>query len=248
MSEFEGKVVVVTGASSGIGWHTARMFAREGACVLAHYHRNRGGAESLNSEGSVVTVASDLATSAGVEPLKAAVQQRFGGRVDVLVNNAGSLVRRARFLELDEQLWDAVFNLNLKSAYLCCRAFLPAMVERKEGVIVNVSSIAGRSGGGLGAVAYSSAKGALITFTKGLAREFAPLGIRVNAVSPGAIDTDYHKNFSTPAMMESMAAATPLGRIGRPEEVAATILFLASSKASYLAGETIEVNGGALMD
>ncbi len=248
MSEFESKVVVVTGASSGIGWHTARLFAREGACVLAHYHRNSRGAEALKAEGSVITVESDLATSAGVEPLKATVQQRFGGRVDVLVNNAGSLVRRVRFLDLDEQVWDTVLNLNLKSAYLCCRAFLPAMVERKEGVIVNVSSIAGRNGGGLGAIAYSSAKGALLTFTKGLAREFAPLGIRVNAVSPGTIDTNYHKTFSTEAMIEAAVAATPLGRIGRPEEVAETIFFLASSKASYLAGETIEVNGGALMD
>lgn len=248
MSEFQGKTVVVTGASSGIGWQAARLFARAGARVLVHYHRNSEGAKALVAEGEVVLVQSDLAVAAGVEPLKAAVESRFGGRVDILVNNAGSLVRRARFLELDEALWDTVLHLNLKSVYLCCRAFLPGMVERKEGVVVNVSSIAGRNGGGPGAIAYASAKGALITFTKGLAREFAPQGIRVNAVSPGVIDTNYHKQFSTPAMLESFRAATPLGRIGTAEEVAEVIVFLASSRGGYLVGETIEINGGLLMD
>ena len=122
------------------------------------------------------------------------------------------------------------------------------MVERKEGCIINVSSIAGRNGGGLGAIAYSTAKGGLIAFTKGLAREFAPHGIRVNAVSPGTVDTNYHKTFSTAQMIANAVAATPLGRLGQPEEIAKVIVFLASPDASYIAGETIEVNGGALMD
>jgi 3-oxoacyl-[acyl-carrier protein] reductase len=246
--EFEGKVVVVTGASSGIGWHAARLFARAGARLLAHCHRNCDGAAALAAEGDVVSVQADLSQPSGIEPLQTAVQARFGGRVDVLVNNAGSLVRRAPFLALDEPLWDAVMSLNVKSAYLCSRAFLPAMLARQDGAIVNVSSIAGRNGGGLGAVAYSSAKAALIGFTKGLAKEFAPQGIRVNAVSPGTIDTNYHKTFSSETMIKAAVAATPLGRLGRPEEVAEVILFLASQRASYLVGETIEVNGGALMD
>ncbi len=248
MSEFAGKTVVVTGASSGIGWHTARLLAREGARVLAHYHSNRRGAEKLLSEGDVALVQSDFTSADGIGPLKEAVEARFGGRVDVLVNNAGSLIRRAPFLELEEQLWDAVFNLNLKSAYLCCRAFLPGMVERKQGVVVNVSSIAARNGGGPGAGVYAAAKGAMITLTKSLAREFAPLGVRINAVAPGVILTPFHDQFSTPELLERFRASVPLGRLGQPEEVAETILFLASSRASYLVGETIEINGGLLMD
>jgi 3-oxoacyl-[acyl-carrier protein] reductase len=248
MNAFQDRNVLVTGASRGMGWHTARLFAQAGARVLAHYNSNAEGVAALKTEGDVTAVQADLGCPEGVEPLRAAADAAFGGRVDILVNNAGSLVRRARFLELDEALWDTVFNLNLKSAYLCCRAFLPGMVERKEGCIINVTSVAARFGGGLGAIAYSSAKAGILTFTKGLAREFAPLGIRVNAVSPGTIDTNYHQTFSTPAMLEAARASTPIGRLGRPEEIAEVILFLASPAASYIVGETIEVNGGALMD
>ena len=248
MSEFQGKTVVVTGASSGIGWHTARLFAGAGARVVAHYHRNREGAEKLLAEGDVALARSDFSISAGIKPLVAAVEKRFAGRVDVLVNNAGSLLRRARILEVDEALWDTVMNLNLKSVYLCCRAFLPGMVERKDGAIVNVSSIAARNGGGPGASVYAAAKGALITLTKGMAKEFAPLGVRINAVAPGVILTPFHEQFSTPAILEAFRAAVPLGRLGRPEEVAEAILFLASSRAGFLIGETIEINGGMLMD
>ena len=248
MSEFERKCVVVTGASSGIGWHAARLFALAGARVLAHYNRNREGAESLAAEGNVAAVQADLPESAGIEPLRSAVASHLGGRVDVLVNNAGSLVQRRRFLELDEALWDTVFALNLKSAYLCSRAFLPGMLERGDGAIINVSSIAGRNGGGLGAIAYASAKGGMITFTKGLAREFSPRGIRVNCVAPGTIDTNYHKAFSTQQMLDAVVAGTPAGRLGRPEECAEVILFLASTRSSFITGETIEVNGGFLMD
>lgn len=248
MSEFTGKTVLVTGASSGIGWHAARMFAQSGARVLAHYHRNSEGAAKLKAEGDVVTVQADLSASGGLDPVAAAVKERFAGRVDILVNNAGSLVRRVRILEMDEALWDTVMNLNLKSAFLCVRAFLPGMVERKDGVIINISSIAGRNGGGPGATAYAAAKGALITFTKGLAKECAPLGVRVNAVAPGVIDTPFHQQFSTKEVIDNFIKAIPAGRMGSAEEVADTILFLASARARYLIGETIEVNGGMLMD
>ena len=122
------------------------------------------------------------------------------------------------------------------------------MIERKSGSIINVTSIAGRTGGGLGAIHYASAKGGIISFTKGLAKELAPFGIRVNAVSPGVIDTPYHEQFSTPEMMQANVNATPLGRIGTAEEIAKVIVFLASDAASYVVGETIEVNGGMFMD
>jgi 3-oxoacyl-[acyl-carrier protein] reductase len=248
MDSFKGQHVLVTGASSGIGWHAARLFAQAGGKVLAHYHHHAEGAASLASAGEVTSAQADLSLPEGVEALRAAVDAQFAGRVDILVNNAGSLVKRARFFELDEALWDTVMHLNLKSVYLCCRAFLPGMVERRQGCVINVSSIAGRNGGGLGAIAYVTAKGAIISFTKGLAKEFAPFGIRVNAVSPGTVDTNYHRVFSTAAMLEAVCAATPMGRLGRPEEIAEAILFLASPAASFITGETLEVNGGALMD
>ena len=122
------------------------------------------------------------------------------------------------------------------------------MMERRTGAIINLSSIAGRTGGALGSIHYSTAKGGLITFTKGLAKELAPYGVRVNAVSPGVIDTRYHETFSTPEMMKGYVAGIPLGRVGTPDEVGAVICFLASDAAGYLAGETIEINGGMFMD
>jgi 3-oxoacyl-[acyl-carrier protein] reductase len=165
-----------------------------------------------------------------------------------LVNNAGSLVERLKILDLTEERWDEVIDLNLKSAFLCCRAVAGSMMERKTGAIVNVSSIAGRNGGALGSIHYSTAKGGLITYTKGLAKELGPFGVRVNAISPGVIDTPYHEQFSSPEMMKTYAGMIPLGRVGRPPEVANVVCFLASDAASYLAGETIEINGGMFMD
>jgi 3-oxoacyl-[acyl-carrier protein] reductase len=169
------------------------------------------------------------------------------GPIDILVNNAGSLVERIRIHEITPAKWDNIFNLNLKSAMLCSQAVVPSMIERKTGAIINVVSIAGRNGGGPGAAPYGAAKGGLITFTKGLARELAPQGIRVNAVSPGVIDTPFHEVFSTPEMMKNFVAGIPMGRVGTAMECATAIAFLASNAASYITGETIEVNGGQLM-
>jgi len=158
------------------------------------------------------------------------------------------LIERLRLLEMSEERWDQVVDLNLKSAFLCCKAVASLMMERKTGAIINLSSIAGRNGGALGSLHYSSAKGGLISFTKGLAKELAPFGIRVNAVSPGVIDTPYHEQFSSPEMMKNYVNAIPLGRVGNSDDVAKVIAFLASDAASYLVGETIEVNGGMYMD
>jgi 3-oxoacyl-[acyl-carrier protein] reductase len=140
-----------------------------------------------------------------------------------------------------------VMNLNLKSAVLCAQAVAASMIERRSGSIVNIGSIAGRNGGGPGAAPYAAAKGGLMTFTKSLAKELAPYGIRVNCVSPGVIDTPFHETFSTPGMMSNFVKAIPLGRVGTPIECAKVIAFLASDAASYIVGESIEVNGGQLM-
>ena len=251
-SNLGGRVALVTGASSGIGRATARMLAANGARVAINFHRNQAGAEAVRQEiadagGNAIIIQADVARTSEVQSLVDQTIDKFGP-VDILVNNAGSLVERLRILELTEERWDEVIDLNLKSAFLCCRAVAASMIERKTGAIVNVSSIAGRTGGALGSIHYSTAKGGLITFTKGLAKELAPFGIRVNAVSPGVIDTHYHEQFSTPEMMKGYVSGIPLGRVGTPEEVAAVICFLASDASGYLAGETIEINGGMFMD
>jgi len=250
--DLKGKVALITGASSGIGRATAEAFAECGASVAINYHQNEAGAEAVQAKieaagGKAVAIQADVARAAEVREL---VQRAVNdlGPIDILVNNAGSLVERLKILELTEECWDKVVNLNLKSAFLCSQAVAASMMERNSGAIVNVSSIAGRNGGALGSIHYSTAKGGLITFTKGLAKELAAYNVRVNAVSPGVIDTRYHEQFSTPEMMKAYEGMIPLGRIGTPEEVAKVICFLASDAASFLAGETIEINGGMLMD
>lgn len=249
--ELNGKVALVTGASSGIGRATAVALAGCGAHVAVNFHRNESGAEAaraeiVNAGGRATVIQADVTRAADVQALVGRTVEEFGP-VDILVNNAGSLVERLKILELTEERWDEVMDLNLKSAFLCSQAVAASMMERKTGAIVNVSSIAGRNGGALGSIHYSTAKGGLITLTKGFAKELAPYGVRVNAVSPGVIDTPYHERFSTPEAMKAYVGGIPLGRVGTPEEVASVILFLASDDASYLSGETIEINGGMLM-
>jgi len=249
--DLQGKVALVTGGSSGIGRATAQTLAKHGAKVAINFHRNEAGAEEARKQiveagGDAITIQADV-TRAG--DVRAMVQQASSlGPIDILVNNAGSLIERLKILELTEERWDQVIDLNLKSAFLCCQAVAGSMIERKTGAIINVSSIAGRNGGALGSIHYSAAKGGLITFTKGLAKELAQSGVRVNAVSPGVIDTPYHEQFSSPEMMKNYAGMIPLGRVGTPQEVAEVICFLASAASGYLVGETIEINGGMFMD
>jgi 3-oxoacyl-[acyl-carrier protein] reductase len=250
--DFTGKVALVTGASSGIGRATAELFGACGADVAICYLRNEAGANSAvekiaSGGGRAIAIQADFTKTADVRAAVERVQSELDA-VDILVNNAGSLVERLRTLELTEERWDEVFALNTKSAFFAAQAVIPAMVEKKTGVIVNVTSIAGRNGGALGSIHYSSAKAAILTMTKGLAKEFAAQGIRVNAVSPGVIDTPFHETFSTPEAMKNFTNIIPMGRVGKSEEVASVVAFLASDAASYLCGETIEINGGMLMD
>ena len=248
----EGKVAIVTGGASGIGHATATALAECGAAVSINYHRNEAGAESLRKQinsngGRAIAIQADVTNASEIEALVQRTNSELGP-IDILVNNAGSLIERLKILDISEERWDQVIDLNLKSAFLCSKAVIPEMVERKTGSIINLSSIAGRNGGALGSMHYATAKGGLITFTKGLAKELAPFNIRVNAVSPGVIDTPYHEQFSTPEMMKNYVNAIPLGRVGKADEVAKVIAFLASDAASYIAGETIEINGGMYMD
>lgn len=250
--DLSGKVALITGASSGIGRATAEALARCGARVAINYHRNDAGAEEArraieSAGGRAVAVQADVRSATGVKALVARTIKELGP-VDILVNNAGSLVERLKLLELSEARWNEVMDLNLKSAFLCSQAVAPSMMDRKAGAIVNVSSVAGRNGGALGSIHYSTAKGGLITFTKGLAKELAAYNVRVNAVSPGVIQTHFHEQFSTPEMMQAYCKMIPLGRVGTPAEVASVIAFLASDAASFLVGETIEINGGMLME
>lgn len=248
--DFTGKVVLVTGASSGIGRATAELFGQCGASVAINYLKNKNGAEEAVAgmpSGKAIAVQADVTKADDIARMVSEIEKSLGS-IDVLVNNAGSLIERLKTLELTVDRWHEVMNLNATSAFFAAKAVVPKMLEKGSGVIVNVTSIAGRNGGAPGSIHYSSAKAAMLTMTKGLAKEFAAQGIRVNAVSPGVIDTPYHETFTAREVWNNMINVIPMGRVGRSEEVASVIAFLASDAASYLCGETIEINGGMLMD
>lgn len=250
-SDFKGQIALITGASSGIGAETVVQFASGGAYTLIHYSQNLAGAKEVlerirSSGGDGELISADLSNSSGIAQFTAALLASKKP-IDILVNNAGSLVERKPFLEITEGLWSEVFTLNLTSAFLTTKAVLPSMLQRGHGCVVNITSVAARFGGGIGAVAYSSAKAALSTMTKGLAREFGPKGIRVNAVSPGTIDTNYHKKFSKQEALDAVVAATPLQRLGTANDISDVIVFLCSERARFIQGQIIEVNGGFLM-
>lgn len=242
---------LVTGASSGIGAATAETLAGLGARVAIGYNRNAKGAEAtcgriIAAGHTAIALQADVRHSGEVKRLVERAISELG-TLDILVNNAGSLVARRGIRDVSEEHLDEIFALNLKSAVLASQAVAPSMIERRRGAIVNVVSIAGHTGGGPGAGVYASAKAALTAYTKSLAKELAPHGVRVNAVSPGVIDTPFHEVFSTPEMMRNFVATIPLGRVGTSQECANVIAFLASDAAGYIVGETIEVNGGQLM-
>jgi 3-oxoacyl-[acyl-carrier protein] reductase len=249
--DLTGRVALVTGASSGIGAATALALADLGARVALGYFRNAEGATDVTRRiaaagGEAVALQVDVRDVGAIQSMVEHVTRDLGP-IDVLVNNAGSLVKRFPIRDLTEAGWDEVLTLNLKSAAFCARAVAPSMVERRRGVIINVGSVAGHNGGGPGAGPYAAAKAGLAALTKSLAKELGPHGIRANAVAPGVIDTPFHEVFSTPEMLKNFVGAIPLGRLGRPLECATAIAFLASDAASYITGETLEINGGLLM-
>ncbi|HEY1327697.1 MAG TPA: SDR family NAD(P)-dependent oxidoreductase [Casimicrobiaceae bacterium] len=251
-SDLAGKSVLVTGASTGIGAAVARSFARAGCRVAIHYNASLNRAEEVAADvrfngADAFLVAGDLRSSDKCREVVAAAADHFGG-LDILVNNAGGLVERVPIAEVDDALFDAVMDLNVRSLVTCCSAAIPHMRKAGRGNIINVTSIAARTGGGNGAVMYASAKGFVSTFTHGLAKELVKDNIRVNAVSPGVITTPFHERYSTPAMLEAMRATVPMARLGSADETAGAFLFLASDElSSYVTGQVVEVNGGQYM-
>jgi NAD(P)-dependent dehydrogenase (short-subunit alcohol dehydrogenase family) len=251
-NEFTGKTALVTGASRGIGAATAIALARAGAGrVVLHYNAYKQGAEevmeAVRAAGAETSaLRANLGKLDGIHDFLAALSNT-APEVDILVNNAGSLVKRAALAEYTEDLYDEVMNLNVKSVYFITQAVVPHMIRRCSGIIVNLSSIAARNGGGPGATIYAAAKAAVACMTKGLARELAPKGIRVNAISPGTVDNYFHQQFSTRQVLDAVVKMTPLGRLATNEDMADVVVFLCSDAARYMIGQTVELNGGMYM-
>ena len=243
----KGKVALVTGGARDIGRAVSLALAGSGASVAVNYHASTDSANDLVQEiqsggGKAIAVRADVTSSAEIGSMVDTVTRELGGSVDILVNNAGGLLARKKLDEMDEKFWDDVLALNLKSVFLVTKAVVPRMNE--GGTIVNLSSLAARDGGGGGALAYSAAKGAVLTLTRGLSKELAPNRIRVNCVSPGMIDTTFHDTFTSPEVRKAVAGRTSIGREGTPQDVANSVLFLASDASAYITGESIEINGG----
>ncbi|MFZ5831965.1 MAG: 3-oxoacyl-[acyl-carrier-protein] reductase [Planctomycetota bacterium] len=242
------KTAIVTGGSRGIGRAVALALAEAGADVAIVYQNSRSAAAAVcgdvrNSGVRAWAYQANVAHEEETHEVVNAILQDFG-RVDILVNNAG-ITRDKSFLKMPKAHWDEVLDVNLNGPVNVLRAVLPGMVEAGWGRVINVSSIVGQAGN-FGQANYSAAKGAMISLTKTLAREMARKGITVNAVAPGFIETDMTKDLPAEALA-AVQVATPLGRLGLPEEVAAAVVFLASPAASYITGQVIAVNGGLYM-
>ena len=244
----EGKTAIVAGGSRDIGRAVSLALAEAGARVVVnHFSSAAAGEETVESirqaGGTAIAVAGDMTKRADVERLVVETRRDFGDSIDVLVNVVGGLVARKALPEMDEEFLEHVLRLNVTSTFLTTQCVLPHMAD--GGAIVNLSSQAGRDGGGAGAAAYATAKGAVMSLTRAMAKELGPAGIRVNCVCPGMINTTFHDTFTRDAVRANVAAATPLKREGEAEEVANLVAYLASPRSSFITGASIDINGGA---
>jgi len=253
MEDLKGKTALITGASTGIGAAVAVAFAARGMSVAVHYNQSAGPAQAVvdtivKAGGDAFALQGDVRDSADIARVVRETHSRLGG-IDVLVNNAGSLVKRVPIAEFEDALFDEVLHINARSVLAFCRHVVPIMRKQgRGGSIINVSSVAARNGGGPGAYLYAGSKGFVSTATHGLAKELAGDHIRVNAVAPGVIQTPFQDRFSTPAILEGFKAGIPMGRIGDPDDCVGAFLYLASEQLSgYVTGQILEVNGGQYM-
>ena len=247
MSTFEGKIAIVAGGSRDIGKAVSIKLAAGGAKVAVNSFRNKDqGLETVkeieDAGGTAILVEGDMTSADDVEQLVSATREAFGDSIDILINVVGGLVARKSLQEMDEEFLDFVMKLNFNSTFLTTKSVVPHMGD--GGAIVNFASLAGRDGGGPGATAYAASKGAIMTFTRAMAKELGPSGIRVNCVCPGMIATTFHDEFTKDAVRTNVAAATPLKREGVAAEVADLVAYLASDESSFLTGNSIDINGG----
>jgi 3-oxoacyl-[acyl-carrier protein] reductase len=249
MGSLTGKRVLVTGAGQGLGYSIAEHLLDAGANVAVHYFSSHAGANELKALGEkrgrkIALFQADLTREKEARGLPALAADVFGG-LDILINNAGDLVQR-RFLDaVDTLYWNRVFAINMTSMMWVTQAAVPILGKAGQSSIVNLSSLAGRRGGGPGGLAYATAKGAILTFTRALATEVAPRGIRVNAVAPGLIlGTRFHATHTSETATREMTNQIPLGRAGTPADVARAVLFLASEFDGFITGATLDINGG----
>lgn len=247
MTELKDKVAIVTGASRDIGRAVAIELARRGAKVAVNFRSDEAAADAVVNEirqagGEAVKVRADVTKADDAACLVSKTREAFGDRIDILVNVAGGMVERRPLDAMDEEFFNHVIQLNVTSTFLVTKAAAPHMPEGSA--IVNFASQAGRDGGGPGACAYATSKGAVMTFTRSMAKELGARGIRVNALCPGMIATTFHDTFTKDEVRVNVAAATPLRRQGNSEEVATTVAWLASDAAAFVTGANIDINGG----
>lgn len=247
MSKFKGKVAVVTGGSRDIGRAISIKLAKEGAKVVVNFNSSEAGAKETVDEikafgGEAISVKADVSKLEDIKVIKKKAIEAFGDKVDILVNNAGGLFARKSLQELDEDFYDLVMNVNFKSTVFVMQAFEPLM--GKGSSIINLSSQAARDGGGGGSSLYGSSKGAVTTFTRAMAKELGPKGIRVNAICPGLIGTKFHDDFTADEIRTKVAAGTPLRREGQAAEIADLVAYLASDESSFMSGNNVDINGG----
>lgn len=247
MNELQNTLAVIFGGGRDIGAAITTALAEAGANVAFSYNSSDPAAvvASLDSLGiNHFSQKVDALDTGAVRSFVHAAQQHYAQPIGILVNVVGGLVARKKMEEMDDAFWDFVFGLNVRSVFAATQAALPLMAD--GGAIVNVASQAGRDGGGPGGIAYGASKGALMSMTRGLAKELGPRGVRVNAVCPGMIATRFHDDFTKPEVRQRVAAMTPLGREGQAHEVADLVTYLASPRASFVNGACVDINGGIL--